>query len=110
MFSLYNPIKFLAILYPISLANLVVEVGTKHSHQILLAGFTFLWLAGLNIGWITPVVMDCGIMWQVGISTIFHRPLTVPLHSLNGRQMPAIRAVQGDCEWVYHIDNFMAGK
>ena len=28
VFSLYNPIKFLAILYPKSLANLVDEVGT----------------------------------------------------------------------------------
>ena len=27
--------------------------------------------------------------------------LTVPLHSPNGRQMPAISAVQGDCERVY---------
>ena len=27
----------LAILYPTSLANLVVEVGTRHSHQTLLA-------------------------------------------------------------------------
>ena len=35
--SLYNPIKFLANLYPTSLVNLVVEVGTRHSHQILLA-------------------------------------------------------------------------
>ena len=34
--SLYNPIKFLVTLYPTSLANLVVEVGTRHSHQILL--------------------------------------------------------------------------
>ena len=30
--TLYNPIKFLAIL-----ANLVVEVGTRRSHQILLS-------------------------------------------------------------------------
>ena len=36
VFSLYKPIKFVAILYPTSLANLVVEVGTRHSHQILL--------------------------------------------------------------------------
>ena len=36
LFSSYNPIKHLAILYPTSLANLVVEVGTGHSHQILL--------------------------------------------------------------------------
>ena len=35
IFSWYNTIK-LAILYPTSLANLVVEVGTRHSHQILL--------------------------------------------------------------------------
>ena len=34
--SLYNPINFFAILYPTSLANLVVGVGTRHSHQILL--------------------------------------------------------------------------
>ena len=27
--------SFLAILYTTSLANLVVEVGTRHSHQIL---------------------------------------------------------------------------
>ena len=32
--SLYNPIKFLVILYPKSLANLVVDVGTRHIHQI----------------------------------------------------------------------------
>ena len=31
IFSLYNTV----ILYPTSLANLVVEVGTRHSHQIL---------------------------------------------------------------------------
>ena len=34
--SLYNHIHFLAILYPTSLANLVVEVGIRHCHQILL--------------------------------------------------------------------------
>ena len=34
--SLYNPIEFLGILYSTSLVNLVVEVGTRHSHQILL--------------------------------------------------------------------------
>ena len=34
--SLYNPIHIFAILYPTLLANLVVEVGTRHSHQILL--------------------------------------------------------------------------
>ena len=36
VFSLYNPIKLLAILFPKSLVNLVVEVGIRHSHQIQL--------------------------------------------------------------------------
>ena len=31
LFSLYNPIKFLPILYPKSLVNLVVKVGTSQS-------------------------------------------------------------------------------
>ena len=34
--SLHNPINIFVILHPISLANLVAEVGTRHSHQILL--------------------------------------------------------------------------
>ena len=42
--SLYNPIKFIAILYPTSLVNLVVEVGTMRSHQIL-----------MNITWSHPL-------------------------------------------------------
>ena len=36
-----NPSEHLAILYPKSLANLVVEVGTRHSHQILLDQLIF---------------------------------------------------------------------
>ena len=31
--SLYNPMHVFAILYPTSLAKLVVELGTRHSHQ-----------------------------------------------------------------------------
>ena len=31
--AFYNPIRFLAILYPTSPANLVVEVGIGHSHE-----------------------------------------------------------------------------
>ena len=34
VFSLYSPIKFLAILYPKSLANLVVNVWARHFRQI----------------------------------------------------------------------------
>ena len=36
LIHMYHHINFLAILYPTSLANLVTEVGTWHSHQILL--------------------------------------------------------------------------
>ena len=41
VFSLYNPIKFLPSLHPKSLANLVVEVRTRHSHQILLVFISY---------------------------------------------------------------------
>ena len=36
-FPFITPLNFWDILYPNSLANLVVEVGTRHSHQILLS-------------------------------------------------------------------------
>ena len=42
-----------------------------------------------------------GLTWPVGILTVFQTPVTVPLHSHNGRQMPAVSAVQGDCKRVY---------
>ena len=42
------------------------------------------------------VSLHCGLMWPMGISTVFQTPLTVPLHSPNGRQMPIDRAVQGN--------------
>ena len=65
-------------------------------------------LSGLNIVAGTSTVLDSGwaamhyeLKLPVGILTIFQRPLTVPLHSPDGRQLPAIRAVQGDCETVY---------
>ena len=51
--SLYNPIKFLAILYPTWLANMVVEVGTRHSHQILL-----LWCKLIPLSQITRITRE----------------------------------------------------
>ena len=39
---MYNHIKFMFILCPTSLANLATEVGTRHSHQILLYEITLL--------------------------------------------------------------------
>ena len=49
-----------------------------------LGGITLLWLAGLNIG--NFHMMHYVITWSVWISN-FEKPLTVPLNSLNGRQI-----------------------
>ena len=66
-------------------------------------------LAGISsfvIGWsrythqLHWILGNYGLKQLVIISNIFQTPLTVPLHSPNGRQMPAISAVQGDCEIV----------
>ena len=45
--------------------------------------------------------MDCGCSWVVWFPAFFQRLLRVTLHRHNGRQMPAVRAAQGDCERVY---------
>ena len=37
----------------------------------------------------------------MGIPTGFQTLETVPLQSPDGRQLPAVRAVQGDCERAY---------
>ena len=64
-----------------------------------------LWLVDLNIDWETRrlhwILGNYGLTWPVGISPVFQTPLTVPLHSPNGREMPVVRSVQGDCETVY---------
>ena len=49
--------------------------------------------------------MDCGGHMNGGNFHYFQMPLTVPLHSPNGRPLPAISAVQGDCERVYEMSN-----
>ena len=76
--SLYNPIHFFAILYPASLANLVVEVRTRHSHQILLAISFHLvsWLtAGLSVafddqGSRAPHSKFWRVQWRISLSRI----------------------------------------
>ena len=59
------------------------QQGTRHCPQ--LAAITLLWLAGLNIGWGIPLLqstmMNSELTWPVEISTVFQRPLTVPLYS-----------------------------
>ena len=44
------------------------------------AGINLLRLAGLNIGWIASVAMDCESTWPMGIATALERSLTIPLH------------------------------
>ena len=64
------------------------------------------WHQAFVIGWSKyrlglPVApLHYGLTWTVGIPTVFHTPVTVPLHCPNGRQLPAVRAVQWDCERV----------
>ena len=77
-----------------------------HSPSLVAGGLTvryktwppihFLWLVGLNTCWDCLSIIHCGLVWLVWVSTIFKRPLTVPFQGPDGRQMPTIRAVQGD--------------
>ena len=69
-----------------------------------------LWLAGLNIDWEKPHLQWISIKLQYIVGSWdwskflpFYKPLTVPLHSPNGGHLPAIRAVQGDCETVWGL-------
>ena len=47
--------------------------------------------------------MYYGHTWLLGISTVSQTPVIVPFHSPNSRLMPAVRAVQGDCENVFLV-------
>ena len=64
------------------------------------------WNLPFVIGWskerfgLPSAPLHYGLTWPVGIPTVFQTPVTVPLHCLNGRQLPAVRAVQRDCERV----------
>ena len=65
-----------------------------------MAGITLLCLVGLNVDWDFPVPLARGVHVTSEDSHHFQTPVIVPLHSPNSRQMPAVRAVQGDCERV----------
>ena len=72
-----------------------------------------------DIGWHHPFVigwskyrlglpsapLNYGLMWPVWIPTVWQAPVTVSLHCPNGRQLPAVRAVQWDCERVTNPSN-----
>ena len=87
-----------------------------HSPRLVAVGLSVGYEIWPHIGWYADSVISWSIDWEtsqlhwilgdygmkllVGISIIFEMPQTVPLHSPDGR-MPAIMAVQGDCERVY---------
>ena len=64
--SLHNPINFFANLHPTSLANLVVEVGTRHSRQILLK-YECIWATLPK--WVPPHIQN----WPSPIFMKMHR-------------------------------------
>ena len=85
------------------------------SKVAVLVGLSVGYKASSPIGWNHPFVIGWSkyrwknvsasrhrdLMWLVGMTIVFQGPLTVPMHSPNGRQMPAVRAVQGDRERAY---------
>ena len=66
-----------------------------------LAGITLLWLDDINIVWGCPVLQCIVCSCDQWDFHPFPRPMTVSLHGPNGRQMHAVRTVQGYCESVY---------
>ena len=62
-----------------------------------------------SIGWYHPFGWSprkiawgmARLLWNLDSRDRWECPLTVPLHSPNGRRMPVARAVQGGCERVY---------
>ena len=45
--------------------------------------------------------VQCGLMWLLGISVFYRGHRQSPCTALMAGNLPAIRAVQGDCEGVY---------
>ena len=67
------------------------------------------WHHAFVIGWsryrlgLPSTLLHYGLTWPVGIPNILQTPVRVPLLSPNGRHLPAVRTVQGDCERVYPL-------
>ena len=78
-----------------------LSVGAWDMASNLLA-LPFLWLVGLNIDWDCPMphcIMASPHQWE--FPSFLPQWQTAPLHSHNGRKMPVIRAMQGNCERFY---------
>ena len=67
------------------------------------------WHHPFVIGWskdrwaLPSAPLHYGFTWSVGIPNVFQTPVTVPLHCPNGRQLPAVWAVQRDCDRVKEL-------
>ena len=75
--------------------------GVYMRHGLQLAGITRWWLVGLNIYWdclVSHCIIGSHDQWEF---PPFFRPQWESLHNPNGKQMPAVLAVQGDYERVY---------
>ena len=75
---------------------LAIGLSLEYETWPSVADITLLWLAG-KIPLLQRIMGSSGRLEF----TPSKKPLTVPLRSPYGRQMPAVRAVQGDCERVY---------
>ena len=62
-----------------------------------------------RILWYSYLLHNLSVVWQALLLSCLLDSFTAPLHSPNGRHLPAVRAVQGDCEIVYQrswLDHF----
>ena len=67
-----------------------LKIGLCIGHGLQLVGIAFLWLVGLNIDWdclVPHCIMGPCDQWE--FPSFFRIPVTVPLHSRNGRQINA---------------------
>ena len=88
------------LLHSPNLASVGLSVGHDEISLIgCVGGYEIVW-SNCRLGkLLTCIALQNHVV--VGIFIIFQRPLTVPLHSPYGRQMPAVKVVQGDCDRVY---------
>ena len=87
------------LLHSPSLVAIFFGGGTVSAIWQLISPFCD-WLMKIWVG----IALCCNALWDHMTGGYFHRflrPLTVPLHNTNGRQMPVARAVQRDCETVF---------
>ena len=89
------------VVYLSGYGDLQSDISLLYKHQLKRKTFEFshaLWLVWsmYSLG-LLIAPPHYGITWPVWIPTVLQTPVTLPLHSPKGRQMPAVRVVQGDC-------------